>query len=101
MIKLSERAAAQLNTRMTEEKYLPRVDADIAGGCGLSVRFTLIFDEPRGNDTVIDCDGIQIRMDRFTKRYLHKETHIDYLEEHGFLIGESFTANGCAIEMNG
>ncbi|WP_231603559.1 iron-sulfur cluster biosynthesis family protein [Bacillus sp. FJAT-27231] len=98
MIRLTEPAVKQLKAMVLEEKNSPRIDADVAGGCGVSVRFQLVFDEPRRNDKVIDCQGIEIRMDRFTERYLDTETQVDYTEELGFLVGESFTSSDCAIE---
>lgn len=98
MITLTGPAMKQLKAMMLEEKYSPRIDADVAGGCGISVRFALTFDEPRRNDKVIDCNGVQIRIDRFTERYLDAETHIDYTKETGFLVGESFASSDCAIE---
>lgn len=81
-------------------EHFPRIDADVAGGCGLSVKFSLVFDELRRNDTVIEYNGIQFRIDRFTKRYLDEETQIDYSDEHGFLVGESFASSACAIEID-
>ncbi|HEY9576955.1 MAG TPA: iron-sulfur cluster biosynthesis family protein [Pseudobacillus sp.] len=98
MIRLTEPAMKQLEAMVLEEKHSPRIDADVAGGCGVSVRFTLVFDEPRRNDRVVDCEGIPIRIDRFTERYLDTETHIDYTEKLGFLVGESFISSDCAIE---
>lgn len=77
----------------------PRIDADVAGGCGMTVKFSIVFDEPRRNDLIIEMDGIQIRLDRFTKRYLDEETHIDYNDVNGFLVGESFSSSACAIEI--
>ena len=52
---------------MLQEEQSPRIDADVAGGCGMSVKFSLVFDEPRRNDTVIEYDGIQIRIGSFYK----------------------------------
>lgn len=49
---------------------------------------------------MIEYDGIQIRFDRFTKRYLEEETQIDYNEEKGFIVGESFAQSACAIPVN-
>lgn len=82
------------------EEQSPRIDASVVGGCGMSIKFKLVFDELRKNDTVFECDGIQIRMDRFTKRYLAEETTIDYTDEHGFLGGDSFASGECSIEMD-
>ena len=72
---------------MSKEKLSPRIDA----------KFELLFDEPRRNDTVINYEDIQIQIDPFTKRYLGEVTQIDYTEEDGFLVGESFTSSDCAI----
>ena len=82
---------------MSKEKLSPRIDANIAGGCGISVNFALLFDEPRRNDTVIEYEDIQIQIDPFTKRYLGEVTQIDYTDEDGFLVGESFASSDCAI----
>ena len=66
-------------------------------GCLLHLSF--VFDEPRRNDTVIEYEDIQIRIDRFTKRYLEEVTQIDYTEESGFIVGESFASSACAIPI--
>ena len=42
----------------------------------------------------------RFELDRFTKRYLDEETQIDYTDEQGFLVGESFTSSACAIEID-
>ncbi|MGG3448575.1 HesB/IscA family protein [Domibacillus aminovorans] len=100
VITLTEAALDKLKAMVFKEEQSPRIDADVAGGCGLSVKFTLVFDEPRRNDTVIEYDGIHIRMDHFTKRYVDIETQIDYTDEHGFLVGESFASSACTIEID-
>ncbi len=100
VVTLTESALDKLKTTEIKEEQYPRIDADIAGGCGISVKFTLVFDEPRRNDSVIEYDGIQIHIDLFTKRYLDEETQIDYNDEQGFLVGESFASSACAIELH-
>ena len=90
-------ALDKLKEIVSKEKLSPRIDANIAGGCGISVKFALIFDEPRRNDTVIDYEDIQIQIDPFTKRYLGEFTQIDYTAEDGFLVGEDFISGDCAI----
>lgn len=100
VITLTEAALDKLKAMVFKEEQSPRIDADVAGGCGLSVKFTLVFDEPRRNDLIMEYNGIRIRMDRFTKRYLDIETQIDYTDEHGFLVGESFASSACAIEID-
>lgn len=100
VISLTEMALNKLKEMMSKEEQSPRIDADVTGGCGMSVTFSLVFDESRRNDTVIEYDGILIRIDHFTKRYLDEETQIDYTEEHGFLVGDNFTSSACAIEIN-
>lgn len=99
IITLTDAALKKLKEKMLVEQYSPRIDADIAGGCGISVKFSLVFDESRRNDTVIEYDEIQIRIDKFTKRYLDEETQIDYSDEQGFLVGESFESSACSIEI--
>ncbi len=98
-IKITETAMNKLKEIMLKEERSPRIDADVAGGCGVSVKFSLVFDEPQRNDSNIEYEGIQFRIDRFTQRYLDEETLIDYTNETGFLVGENFEASACAIEM--
>ena len=43
---------------------------------------------------------LKLPIDRFTKRYLDEETQIDYTEENGFIVGESFASSACAIEID-
>ncbi|MDQ0243559.1 Fe-S cluster assembly iron-binding protein IscA [Bacillus fengqiuensis] len=100
VITLTEAALNKLKEMVFKDEQSPRIDADIAGGCGMTVKFTLIFDEPRRNDTLIEYEGIQIQIDRFTKRYLDEETQIDYTADQGFLVGESFASSACAIEID-
>jgi Fe-S cluster assembly iron-binding protein IscA len=100
VIKLTKSAVNKLETMKLKEEYSPRIDANVAGGCGMSIKFTLVFEEPRRNDSIIEYGGIKIRMDRFTKRYLDGETQIDFTEEHGFLVGENFASSACAIEVD-
>ena len=90
-------ALDKLKEIVSKEKLSPRIDANMAGGCGISVNFALLFDEPRRNDTVIDYEDIQISIDPFTKRYLGEVTQIDYTDESGFQVGESFISGDCAI----
>src|SRR3954453_19860519 len=100
MLKMTEAATNKLKELAVNEDGIPRIDAEVAGGCGMSVKFSILFDEPRRNDLCIEMDGIQIRLDRFTKRYLDEETEIDYQDEHGFLVGDSFISSACAIEID-
>jgi Fe-S cluster assembly iron-binding protein IscA len=100
VITLTQVALDKLKTMDITEERSPRIDADVAGGCGMSVKFSLVFDEERRNDTLIEHEGIQIRIDRFTKRYLEEETQIDYTDERGFLVGESFESSACALEIH-
>ncbi|MFJ7977906.1 iron-sulfur cluster biosynthesis family protein [Peribacillus sp. NPDC096379] len=100
VIKISEVAMNKLQEVASQEKLVPRIDADVAGGCGLSVKFSIVWDEPRRNDTIIEYEGIQIRLDHFTKRYLDEETQIDYLDDQGFIVGEQFSSSACAIELD-
>jgi Fe-S cluster assembly iron-binding protein IscA len=100
MIKMTEAAMNKLKEMSVNREQTPRIDAEVAGGCGMTVKFSIVFDEPRRNDLCIETDGILIRLDRFTKRYLDEETQIDYRDEQGFLVGESFASSACAIEFD-
>lgn len=98
-VTLTEAALNKLKKMKLREDQFPRIDANVIGGCGISVKFKLVFDELRRNDTVVEYEGIQIRLDYFTKRCLDEKSHIDYTEEHGFQVGESFASSACAIEL--
>ncbi|MCD1162879.1 iron-sulfur cluster biosynthesis family protein [Peribacillus frigoritolerans] len=100
IVKITDAAMNKLKEMTRKDAQIPRIDADIAGGCGVSVKFSLVLDEPRRNDAIIEYEGVQLRLDHFTKRYLDEETQIDYLEDRGFIVGESFAASACAIEVN-
>lgn len=100
VLKMTEAAIKRLKELAGKEDGVPRIDAEVAGGCGMSVKFLILFDEPRRNDICIEMEGMQIRIDRFTKRYLDEETVIDYQDEHGFLVGDSFVSSACAIEID-
>ena len=47
IVTLTEAALSKLKEMVVEEEHSPRIDANIAGGCGVSVAFKLVFDEPR------------------------------------------------------
>ena len=47
IITLTEAALSKLKEMVVEEGHSPRIDANVAGGCGVSVAFKLVFDEPR------------------------------------------------------
>lgn len=100
ILKMTDAALNRIKELAVNEVGIPRIDAEVAGGCGMSVKFSIVFDEPRRNDLLIEMEGIQIRMDRFTKRYLDEETVIDFQDEHGFLVGDSFISSACAIEID-
>ncbi|MEH7414702.1 iron-sulfur cluster biosynthesis family protein [Neobacillus drentensis] len=100
MLKMTEAALNKLKELAGNEAGIPRIDAEVAGGCGMSVKFSLLFDEPRRNDLDIEIEGLKLRLDRFTKRYLDEETVIDYQEGQGFLVGDSFISSACAIEID-
>ncbi|MFH0069391.1 iron-sulfur cluster biosynthesis family protein [Peribacillus sp. NPDC056705] len=101
IVKITEAAMNKLKEMTRKDAQIPRIDADIAGGCGVSVKFSLVMDEPRRNDAIIEYEGVQLRLDHFTKRYLDEETQIDYLEDHGFIVGKKiFASSECAIEIN-
>lgn len=99
-IKITEAAMKKLKKMACNGTQIPRIDANIAGGCGLSMKFSLLLDEPRRNDVIIEYEGVQLRLDHFTKRNLDEETQIDYREDSGFKVGESFASSACAIEIN-
>ncbi|NGY76075.1 iron-sulfur cluster biosynthesis family protein (plasmid) [Bacillus megaterium] len=100
LLKLTEAAFRQLKTMELQKGQTPRIETDITGGCGISIEFTLVIDEPRRNDILLTYESFQIHIDQFTKRYLDEETKIDYRDKEGFLVGESFASNACAFEFN-
>ncbi|MEH7120328.1 iron-sulfur cluster biosynthesis family protein [Neobacillus vireti] len=99
-IKMTEAAKHKLKELAENKEGMARIDAEVSGGCGMSVKFSISFDEPRRNDLCMEIEGVEIRMDRFTKRYLGEATEIDYQDQQGFLVGDSFTSSSCAIELD-
>ncbi|OES44992.1 iron-sulfur cluster biosynthesis family protein [Domibacillus iocasae] len=96
-IELTLSARQQLLGWPVTESQVPRIDANLSGGCSLSVHFSLVLDEPRRNDTVIDCgDGVSLYIDRFTDRYMEEETVVDYTDEDGFIFKNSF-GSSCTV----
>ncbi|OMP66306.1 iron-sulfur cluster biosynthesis family protein [Domibacillus epiphyticus] len=98
-LSLTESALKKLKTVVLQEGQLPRIDADVAGGCGMTVAFSLVFDEERRNDFILELNGIRIRMDRFTQRYIGEEIQIDFTEEKGFLVADAFSSSACSIDI--
>ena len=99
IVTLTEAALSKLKEMVVEVEHSPRIDANVAGGCGVSVAFKLVFDEPRRGDTIIEYENIKISIDRFTKGYLEEVTPIDYTEENGFIVGDSFASSACSIPI--
>lgn len=99
IISLTERALKELQSMELPENTFPRIDADMSGGCGVAIEFKLVFDESRPLDTVLEYEGIEIHIDRFTKRYLDEETQIDFDEEVGFMVGEPLSQSVCALPV--
>ncbi len=98
-ITFSKEAVERLKSVELEKGNFPRIDATMGGSCGLSVNFSLIFDEARRNDLLFEEAGIKIRIDHFAKRYLQDDIYIDYTDEHGFVIGESYDSGACSLEI--
>ena len=67
IVTLTEAALSKLKEMVVEGEQSPRIDANVAGGCGVSVEFELVFDEPRRNDTVIEYEDIKIANRSFYK----------------------------------
>ncbi|SDH98811.1 Fe-S cluster assembly iron-binding protein IscA [Alteribacillus persepolensis] len=97
-ITFSETAREKLRDLTLAEGHVLRIDADMAGGCGISMSCTLKQDEPRRMDKVLECDGISIHIDSFTERYLDSDTHIDYTEEGLIIEGQDFSSS-CSFDM--
>lgn len=96
-IRLTDAARQQLAGLTGAKDRVLRIDADMKGGCGISVQLSVEAGEPRRHDTTLDCGGgIVFHIDRFTGRYLDEETEIDWTKENGFTIGSSFDS-GCTV----
>ncbi|MDX8044354.1 iron-sulfur cluster biosynthesis family protein [Gracilibacillus sp. S3-1-1] len=84
-IELTESAVHQLQSLKLTDGQLPRIDANMKGGCGLAIDYLFLVDERRKNDYIYQTNGISIQMDHFTRRYLAEDTvTIDYTTE--FLV---------------
>lgn len=68
-----------------------RLDADMSGGCGISVAFSVKIDEARRGDQRVE--GFHV--DAFTARYIDDLT-IDWTDEDGFRFSDQFDSN-CSI----
>lgn len=96
-LRLTDAARQQLTGFTVPENRVLRIDADMKGGCGISVHLSVEAGEPRRHDTTLDCGGgIIFHIDRFTERYLDEEAEIDWTKENGFTIGSSFDS-GCTV----
>ena len=96
-IVLTEAARRQLLLSKPNDGRVLRIDAVMSGGCGVSVRLSIVWEEPRRNDTILSLDdALQLHIDRFTERYLEEKTIVDYTEAAGFVFGSGFDA-GCTI----
>ncbi|WP_309089101.1 iron-sulfur cluster biosynthesis family protein [Domibacillus sp.] len=93
-IVLTDAARRQLLASSPAEGHVPRIDAEMSGGCGVSVRFSLVWEEPRRGDTVVPLgDDLFLHLDRFTERYLEEHTLVDYSETDGFIFGDGFNSS--------
>ena len=96
-VMLTPLAREKLKGMPVTESDVLRIDAEMRGGCGISVQFSIVLDEPRRNDAVIDCGaGVFLHIDRFTERYMEEETVVDYTDDAGFIIGDSFDSS-CTV----
>ncbi|UOQ84050.1 iron-sulfur cluster biosynthesis family protein [Gracilibacillus salinarum] len=98
-ITLTKLAQKALQTETIPEGQLPRLDAELTGGCGISLTYSLIVDEKRPMDTIIEINGITFQIDHFTKRYLDTETSlvIDYCADKGYFIEKYYQTNTCDV----
>ncbi|WP_241665079.1 iron-sulfur cluster biosynthesis family protein [Peribacillus simplex] len=46
IVKITEAAMNKLKEMTRKDAQIPRIDAAIAGGCGVSVKFSLVLDDP-------------------------------------------------------
>ncbi|WP_050179745.1 hypothetical protein [Domibacillus robiginosus] len=93
-IVLTDAARRQLLVSSPDDGRVPRIDAEMTGGCGVSVRLSLVWDEPRRMDITIPVgDHVSLHLDRFTKRYAGEHLLVDYNETDGFVLGEAFDSS--------
>ncbi len=100
-LSLTERAAAEIQKYMAEEK----VDLQVAGlrvgvmpgGCS-GFKYSLsIDDKPADEDTVLESSGVRVFVDSFSAVYLNGVT-IDYksnFQESGFAFDNPNATGGC------
>ncbi|QGH36944.1 hypothetical protein GI584_05845 [Gracilibacillus salitolerans] len=94
MIHITKEAQQKLLSIELQDGVLPRIDAEVAGGCGLTVNYVFIFDHARRNDTIYQSNGFPIRVDYFTKRYLEGNAPtIDYAD--GFHVINDVEFDSC------
>ncbi|UOQ49375.1 hypothetical protein MUN88_04455 [Gracilibacillus caseinilyticus] len=100
IITISKKAQKQLRMLKIPDGQLPRIDATLTGGCGLSVIFSLFCDDQRKTDTVLKVNDISFRIDYATKRYLEEDiVYIDYYDQCGFIVGNDYVTNTCSLQQ--
>jgi len=98
---LTERAAAEVQKFMADEKVSPataglRIGV-MPGGCS-GFKYSLnIEDQPAGDDLVVETAGVRVFVDGFSAQYLHGVT-LDYksnFQESGFAFDNPNATGGC------
>lgn len=96
---MTEAAKQRLDQLEIAEGYGLRIDAEVKGGCSISVAIQLALDRPRKTDTILQSGKYMFMMDRFTQRYVQGELTLDFEEAKGFILqnGDSILSQGLTV----
>lgn len=83
---VTETALARLRQIWPEGKVL-RIIGELIGGCGMTVEYSLVWDERSAQDILVEQDGLVIVTDAETVAFIAEPTlTIDYRENQGYRL---------------
>jgi len=87
-IELTETARVTLASLAAAGKERPlRINGELVGGCGMTVEYSLVWDDPLPQDELHEKEGLCFLLDRETKEFIGAEQlTIDYRENQGFRL---------------
>jgi Fe-S cluster assembly iron-binding protein IscA len=87
-IQVTEAASAKLASLSATGEGKPlRINGELVGGCGMTVEYSMVWDEQHPQDRVYKVGGIRLLLDRETEGYIGADQlTIDYRENQGFRL---------------
>ncbi|WP_139488784.1 iron-sulfur cluster biosynthesis family protein [Brevibacillus dissolubilis] len=87
-IEIKESAALKLKAaaKPSEDKIV-RILGEIVGGCGMTVEYSLVWDEPAANDRLIEGEGFTLAIDPETEGYMDTSgVKLEYYDNQGYRL---------------